>query len=96
MLPNPFMKGDHDDGFEFGSISGRNPNVETTKIGGNIFINNNINLFISKDSLDEGGLNTKRKDDRTMFEVSKRQSFINKRRAQNNNIPGIRNPEFVI
>lgn len=48
MLPNPFKKGEDDDGFEINSLSGRISGVETTKIGGNIFINNNINLFISK------------------------------------------------
>lgn len=31
-----------------------------------------------------------------MYEVSKRQKFINKRRAQNSNIPGSRIPEFAI
>lgn len=48
MLPNPFKKGDDDDSFEFNNLSGKLTNVEATKIGGNIFINNNINLFISK------------------------------------------------
>lgn len=67
MLPNPFSRGDHDDGFELNNLSGRLSNVETTKVGGNIFINNNINLFISKESLEEGGLNTKKKDDRTVY-----------------------------
>lgn len=52
MLPNPFKKGDDQDHFQFSGLSDRLSNVETTKIGGNIFINNNINLFISKESLE--------------------------------------------
>ena len=43
MLPKKNIE--DEECFEF---SGRISNVETTKFGANIFINNNINLFISK------------------------------------------------
>lgn len=47
------------------------------KIGGNIFINNNINLYISKG---EGQQKTSRESGLEKDDISKRQKFISKRR----------------
>lgn len=72
--------------------------METTKIGGNIFINNNINLFISKDNIESNNnnngkaLTTKMKGDKTVYEISRRQNFINKRKAHQSNFTGVKNP----
>ena len=82
MLPKKNMGLDDDD-FEF---QGRLTNVEATKIGGNIFINNNINLFISKEK-DSKELSGKP-------EIGRRQNYVSKRRAHNSVFIGLKNPEF--
>lgn len=70
--------------------------METSKFGGgNIFINNNINLFISKDSKEEKNngkeLNTKN-GEKTVYEIGRRQNYMNKRRAHNSVFTGVKNP----
>ena len=90
MVPPSFKKLEEEECFQFSQKLASN--TETTKIGGNIFINNNINLFISKDNLSGNGLETKIKGDKTVYEISRRQNFINKRKAHQSNFTGAKNP----
>jgi hypothetical protein len=93
MIPPSFKKLEEDEGFDFTEKLGSN--VETTKIGGNIFINNNINLFISKDSVEKNhhrALTTRIKGDKTVYESNRRQTIVNKRKAHQSNFTGIKNP----
>lgn len=90
MLPNTLKKSDEEDYFEISSKLSNN--IEASRMGGNIFISNNINLFISKESI-ESSKNLKG-NEKSTFEISKRQSYMNRRRAQNSSSVGNKNLEF--
>ena len=65
--------------------------METTRFGGNVYINNNINLFISRNAQSSpftqtfvrGQVFNEKNRDEKQKEMSRRQIFLNKRRANN-------------
>lgn len=65
--------------------------LESARIGGNIYINNNINLYISKNaemnpfsqSYIRGQVLHERPKEKEDKETNRRQIFLNKRRANN-------------
>ena len=90
MLPSTFKKADEEDYFQLNTKLSNN--IEASKMGGNIFINNNINLFISKDSVEnseksQGNVG----DTKIVYEGNKRQGYMNRRRAHNSNFVGTKN-----
>lgn len=68
--------------------------LETSRMGGNVYINNNINLYISRQPEEQfgqtfirGQVEKKVEEKDKEKELSRRQLFLNKRRANNFVLP---------